>query len=172
MTDLSGGCLCGAVRYLIKGRPKLSVACHCRDCQYVSGGGPAYAMILAAEDVIITKGAAKEHWVTSAKGNRVARLFCETCGTPLFAKSEKHPEFLPVKPGSLDDPSRFAVQANTWVGSAQQWHCINAALPEFSRDPEMGPTALFELVRASAVKLARATGLVEHDRNPGRVMRR
>jgi hypothetical protein len=120
-------------------------------------------MILMANNVTITKGTAKEHWITSTKGNRVARLFCEECGTPLFAKNEKHPEFLPVKAGSLDDPSQFAVQANIWVSSAQQWHCIDAEVPKFPRDPEMGPTALFEFVRASAVKLARATGLVGHD---------
>ena len=56
------------------------------------GGAPAHAMIMRSEDVTITKGSAKEHWTLSAKGNRIAR-----CGTPLFAKNERHPEFLLIK---------------------------------------------------------------------------
>jgi hypothetical protein len=60
--------------------------------------------------------------MTSAKGNRVARWFCEACGTPLFTKNEKYPEFLPVKVGNLDDPSQFHVQANIWGTSAQSRH--------------------------------------------------
>ena len=88
----------------------------------------------------------------------MGRLFCETCGTPLFAKNEKHPEILHVKAGSLDDASRFRVQANIWVSSAPPWHYIDAALPRFPRDPEMGVKAFLELVRASVVKLGRVTG--------------
>jgi hypothetical protein len=49
-------------------------------------------MIMRSEDVTITKGSAKEHWTLSAKGNRIAR-----CGTPLFAKNEKHPETSSVR---------------------------------------------------------------------------
>jgi hypothetical protein len=74
MTKLTGGCLCGAVRCEINGKPKFAVSCHCRHCQYISGGAPTHAVIMRSEDVIITKGAAREHWTLSEKGNRIARL--------------------------------------------------------------------------------------------------
>jgi hypothetical protein len=158
MCKVTGGCLCGAVRYELNSAPKLSVSCHCRDCQYVSGGAPAHALIMRAEDVTITQGQVKEYWTLSAKGNRVARIFCEVCGTPLFAKNEKHPEFLPVKVGGLDDPSQFRTQANIWTQSAPPWHCLDSAVPRFKEDPEIGLTALFELTRTSIVRLGRAVG--------------
>jgi hypothetical protein len=164
MTKLTGGCLCGAVRYEITGKPKLAVSCHCRDCQYVSGGAPAHVLVLLREHVTITQGTAKEHWTLSAKGNRIARLFCEACGTPLFARNEKHPEFLPVKVGSLDDPSGFRPQANIWVKSAQPWHDLDPAIPLFDQDPEMGISALLELARSSLVKLGRRAGLLPRRR--------
>ena len=156
MEKKTGGCLCGSVRYEINGRPKLAVSCYCRDCQYVSGGAPAHALIIRAEDVTITKGRAKEYWTTSAKGNRVARMFCQTCGTPLLAKNEKHPEFLAIKVGSLDDPSQFRARANIWVKSSQSWHRVGGTIPRFKSDPDFGLTAFIELARTSIVKLCQA----------------
>jgi hypothetical protein len=161
----TGGCFCGAVRYEITGKPKLAVSCHCRDCQYASGGAPAHALILLREHVRITKGAPKEHWSLSAKGNRIARLFCEHCGTPLFARNEAHPEFLPVKIGSLDDPAAFRPQANIWVCSAQPWHDLDPAIPRFDRDPELGISALVELARSSLVRLVRRAGMPRRRRS-------
>jgi hypothetical protein len=142
----------------------MELSCYCRDCQYVSGGGPAHTMIMRSEDVKITKGEAKEYWTVLAKGRRVARLFCEKCGTPLFARNEKNPQYLAVKTGSLDDPSTFEPQANIWIKSAQPWHHLDAALARFKENPELGIAGLFELVRSTGVKLGR---LVRKGRDSG-----
>jgi hypothetical protein len=167
MSKLAGGCLCGAIRYELSGRLRLPVSCHCRECQYVSGGGPAHAMVMRAEGVTITNGRAKEYWTISARGGRVARLFCANCGTPLFAKTESHPEFLAVKAGSLDEPWQFRPNVNIWTKSAQPWHYLDRALPRFKQDPELDATAILELARASVVKIGSAMGLgAEGDRGP------
>jgi hypothetical protein len=155
MPKLTGGCLCGAVRYKLPGAAQIEFSCHCRDCQYVSGGAPTHVIVMRSEDVTLTKGQPKEYWSTSAKGRRVARLFCAECGVPLFSKSEKHPQYLAVKVGSLDDPSGFRPQANTWTKSAQPWHHLDAAISRFKANPESGIAALLELARTSAVKLGR-----------------
>ena len=41
--SIEGGCQCGAIRYRIEGEFMGSGACHCRSCQYSTGGGPNYA---------------------------------------------------------------------------------------------------------------------------------
>jgi hypothetical protein len=158
MSKRTGGCLCGTVRYELSGAAQMELSCHCRDCQYAAGGGPAHTTIMRAEDVRVTQGKANEYWTVSAKGRRVARLFCQRCGTPLFARNEKHPQYLAVKVGSLDDPSVFRPQANIWTKSAQPWHHLDAAIPRFKENPELGVTALIELARSSAVKLGRFIG--------------
>jgi hypothetical protein len=136
MGTVTGGCLCKAIRYEFYGIPRASLTCYCRTCQFIAGGGPIHAIILRVSDVMIIKGSAKEHWTLSEKGNRIARLFCEHCGTPLFSRNEKWPEWLSIKVGSLDDPSTFNAEANIWVGSAQPWHCHNKDLPEFKQELE------------------------------------
>ena len=141
------------------------VACHCRDCHYLWGGAPAYAMIFRAEDVAVTSGAAREHWVSPPRGNRIVRMFCETCGTPLFAWNARHPEFLLVKAGSLDDPSQFRQQANIRPRPAQPWPCIDAAVPRLADDPKPDLSALPELVRSL---LVRAAGFAAGCLRPGR----
>jgi hypothetical protein len=35
-----GGCYCGAVRYVAEGDPVMRAQCHCRECQYITGGAP------------------------------------------------------------------------------------------------------------------------------------
>lgn len=161
MAMRAGGCLCGAVRYELSGPAQMELSCYCRDCQYISGGGPAHVMVMRSEDIKITEGEAAEYWTVSAKGRRVARLFCAKCGTPLFARNKKHPQYMAVKVGSLDDPSVFRPQANIWTKSAQTWHHLDAGISRFKENPELGVTALYEFARSSAVKLGR---LIARDR--------
>ena len=53
---LTGGCLCGAVRYEAKGTPALSAICHCRMCQRASDA-PFMGLLFMPSDVVkVTKG--------------------------------------------------------------------------------------------------------------------
>lgn len=150
-----GGCLCGAVRFELTGKPRLGVDCYCRDCQYIAGGGPAHVLVASRAQVAVTKGHPRVYWSEADSGRRVAREFCETCGTPLFSYLEKKPERIGLKVGSLDDPSDFQPSLAIWLASAQPWHAVDIAVPRFQRLPRVGKYVIGEVIIAGLIKLAR-----------------
>jgi hypothetical protein len=135
MASIDGGCLCGAIRYEIESDSSLAAFCHCRDCQYVSGGAPAAVVVFPSDAVRVVRGKERVFWNKADSGARVYRSFCDNCGTPLFAGNELHPKSVVVKLGSLDDPSRFAPLCHIWTSSAQPWHHIDPAKPAFPKSP-------------------------------------
>ena len=134
---LTGGCQCGAVRYAVTDEPLTAATCHCRDCQYSSGGAPAHALIFPAGSVTLLRGQAKEHRYKGDSGHTVMRSFCAACGTPLFGGSEGL-DYEIVRAGSLDDPEAFHARASLWTGSAPSWHHVDRSIPHYAGN---GPAA-------------------------------
>ena len=56
----TGGCYCGDVTYKVDGEPVMEAQCHCRPCQYISGGGPNYFVIVSDDAFEYTSGAPKQ----------------------------------------------------------------------------------------------------------------
>ena len=57
---LTGGCYCGAVRYEAEGQPLMQAQCHCRECQYITGGSPNMFVAMSPDGFKYTKGAPKQ----------------------------------------------------------------------------------------------------------------
>jgi len=119
MEKRTGGCRCGDIRYEIQGAPVAQVACHCRDCQYVSGGGANFSMVFNRSGFTVLKGAPRVYKAKPASGGS---FFCGSCGVHVFSGPDSHPELVAIKVGSLDDRSDFRVQVDIWMKSAPSWH--------------------------------------------------
>ena len=132
---MTGGCLCGAIRYELQGDPIVHAACHCRACQYLGGGSPSLVAIYPKAAVTITRGTPKTYWSTADSGAIVGRSFCEACGTPLFAGPRDDSPIVAVKAGGLDDPSGFKVQIDIWRSTAQPWHAPHPNAKQFEKNP-------------------------------------
>ena len=139
MSDIEGGCACGAVRFKITGDLAGSGVCHCRACQYATGGPPNYVVLAPKMGFSITKGTPKVHTTTSDTGSEVGRAFCAECGTPIYTLTAPMVPFYPVKVGALDDPSDFKPQIHLYTEAAQPWHLMHEGLPQFPKMPPMGP---------------------------------
>lgn len=120
----AGGCLCGAVRYLVTGTPINERICHCRLCQKALGASFNARMLFKAEDVAIEGPLAYVH--SSAD---LRRGFCPQCGSTLFS-NRLSADAIGVTVGSLDDPSVFKPQMHIFVASRQPWVTIDDGLPQ------------------------------------------
>jgi hypothetical protein len=127
----TGGCRCGAIRYEVAGEPVAGVACHCRDCQYVAGGGANFSMVFARAGFNVVKGNPK---VFKARPSSGGTFFCEACGVHVYSQPDTHRHLIAVKVGSLDDASDFRVQADTWMRSAPVWHRPHEGARQFDGD--------------------------------------
>lgn len=132
---LEGGCYCGALRYSAEGKPILKAQCHCRECQYVSGGAPNLFMLMPAEGFTYTKGAPKQFRRKDLE-NAVTREFCAECGTHILTRRPGLNAIV-LKIGTLDDPaSVYAPRMAIYTIDRQPYHLIAEGLPAFERLPE------------------------------------
>jgi hypothetical protein len=133
---ITGGCVCGALRYEIAAQPLMMMRCHCRDCQHITGGPYAPAILFPIEAFKITKGAVQYHFTESLANGKHKRGFCSKCGSRLTGGEAEHDsKMVGVVAGSLDDPSWFRPTMDIFVADAQPWECQGADLPRYEAYP-------------------------------------
>ena len=138
VSPFQGGCRCGAVRYEVTSEPMAVMNCHCRDCQYASGGGFSTVAVVPAAAFKLTKGTPRRFSVKGDSGSDVTRSFCETCGTPMFSEPPGDAIWV-VKAGTLADPSWLQMSGALYTKSAQPWAHIDKTKMRFDRMPPGAP---------------------------------
>ena len=123
---LTGGCLCGAVRYTINAAVTGLRACHCINCQKASGTGGTVNAVVPSDSFKITKGATKRYDDSAThSGRTLSRHFCADCGSPIYSHRNPNPGFVVVRAGSLDNSSGMKITGNIWTASARPWDYID-----------------------------------------------
>jgi hypothetical protein len=130
----SGGCGCGAIRFVCSAEPLASFNCHCRDCQKASGAAFITAIAVPSAAVRIT-GQPKYHSVRTESGNLMSRGFCAECGSRLFARISGRADVMGIHLTSLDDPNRFHPTMDIWTSSALEWDHMNPSLQKLAKGP-------------------------------------
>ncbi|MBV9511189.1 MAG: GFA family protein [Caulobacteraceae bacterium] len=132
MTEITGGCLCGAVRFRCSAEPLGARVCWCRDCQRFGAGGPTVNVMFPREAVAI-EGPLGEFASLADSGNPMRRRFCPTCGVHLFSETDARPQVIVVRAGALDDPEAANPQMTIWTASAPSWAFFHEDLPQAER---------------------------------------
>lgn len=129
-----GGCQCGAVRYRLTAGRHAVYACHCRECQRQSGSAFALSMPVRRADLVLSGQLGS--WSRAAdSGARSKCSFCTRCGTRIHHSSSASPDWVTLKPGTLDDTSRIVAAAHLWVRSRQAWVMLDPATATFDTQP-------------------------------------
>ncbi len=125
---ISGGCLCGHVRYVGRGLPWSVTHCHCLDCRRAGAAAFVTWATFSLKDFHFTSGTPREfHWA-----GRV-RSFCLECGTPLTFRTFPEAEEVDVTVCSFDNPDVVKPEDHTWVEDALHWVSLSDSLPQHQR---------------------------------------
>ena len=123
----TGGCLCGEVRYEVRGPLRDVVNCHCSMCQKVYG---SYGAHTKARKVNITL--TREDGLSWFKTSNVAeRGFCRNCGSSLFWRPFEL-DATGIAAGSLDSPTGLHTMGHIFVGEKADFYDIADAHPQFA----------------------------------------
>ena len=131
---ITGGCYCGEVRYAIDGDSVAAIQCHCRECQYFTGGQVNTVMFFSKKDFIYTQGIPKK-FARSDIDNPVIRQYCGNCGTSIGNESRSRPDTMIIKVGTLDDPSIFMPETAIFTCDMQDFHSIPQGIPSYDKRP-------------------------------------
>lgn len=112
MADVyTGGCLCGAVRVHVTGPVEPPIACHCRECQRMTGN--YWVAITAPRDRVRITG--EVHWISASA--RARRGFCPQCGGFLFWEPASG-DSIDIGFGNLDNPAGLSLAGHLWCDEA------------------------------------------------------
>ena len=131
---MTGGCLCGAVRYEVAAEPVYTGHCHCRSCQRASGAGHS-TYVGVPRAAMTVRGETRSYAMAGGSGLQAQRHFCPACGSQLFGTGEMDPAMATLYAGTLDDPSVIRPDAAINVHDRQPWDRVEGGLPEFEGMP-------------------------------------
>lgn len=134
MAEISGGCLCGRVRYSANAEPMFVGVCHCTDCQKFSGS--AFAAVVAVPKATVTvTGTLKTFTKNGDSGQPISRQFCPECGSGIMDVASLMPQVAMLNVGTLDDPSWVKPASQIYCDSAQPWVRLGGDLKAFAKMP-------------------------------------
>ena len=109
-----GGCLCGGVRSEVEGPLAAVQLCHCGQCRKAQGSAFGANLL-------------REYRASTAK----RRVFCGTCGSPLFSQRDGTPEVLRLRAGTLDgDCAGLEIGFHIQTASKAAWWSIDDGRPQ------------------------------------------
>ena len=135
MTEpLTGGCLCGGVRFTLAAPPVLASYCHCTRCQRRTGTASSVNARVGAEGCDIS-GAEHVRWWRHPDGG-FEKGFCEVCGAHLFSRNPDDHAQLNVRFGVFDADPGIRPSFRQFVAYAAPWEPIpDDGLPRHDERP-------------------------------------
>jgi hypothetical protein len=134
---LSGGCLCGGVRFEIDAPLVSASYCHCTRCQRRTGTAASVQGRIAPGSLRVTQG--EELIRAFQPPNGFPKLFCGSCGSALWSQSPDNPDIVSVRLGVFDEDPGIRPAWRQFVAYAAPWEPIpDDGLPRY---PERPPPA-------------------------------
>ncbi len=119
MSQYTGGCLCGAVRYRIERKHLNAIHCHCSMCQRVHGGAYSTHIAMRPEQLIWEQGLETLVSYESSPGG--FRKFCPVCGSQILVHGQTGDDSPAIPAGTLDGDPVLTILGHMFVDDTLSW---------------------------------------------------
>lgn len=126
---ITGGCLCGAVRYSYNAQLSEIVACHCSQCKRAQGSAFALNAPIDKQLFEWQKGetALREYRHSTHK----KRVFCQNCGSPIYSQRDDLPDVLRLRVGTIDTDKLPEPSYHIYAETAETWFAFDSVKPRY-----------------------------------------
>jgi hypothetical protein len=125
----TGGCLCGAIQFEIRGPIRNIVYCHCSQCRKAQGSAFASNGIVDSQAFEILTGADRLTGFEATPGQ--IKYFCKQCGSPIMSKTVSRPDQIRVRLGTINSDITERPGAHIFVTSKANWETLCGDLPQY-----------------------------------------
>ncbi len=119
---LTGGCMCGGVRYEIDAPLGEAGYCHCTRCQRRTGTASSVGAAVEPGSSRIVQG--EELLATYAPETGFKKVFCSACGSSLYSQHPEDPDRIYIRLGTLDEDPQVEFSFRQFVAYAVPWEQI------------------------------------------------
>ena len=120
--QLEGGCACRAVRYRLLSPPLIVHACHCTECQRLTGAAFALNALIESDRLETLAGEPRTVPVTGTSGKPQTVLRCPVCAVALWSHYPGAGARLAfVRVGTLDQPARLPPDIHIFTSTKLPW---------------------------------------------------
>ncbi len=136
MPKISGGCLCGSVRYTSDTEPAWVAVCHCANCQKNRGSAFSLNLAMPTDSATITGDSLATYEDRGgASGNPFFGHSARAAVLPISESGKAYSGLTFIKAGTLDDPSWVKPGVHMWCSDKQPWVVIEEGVAQTPRNP-------------------------------------
>jgi hypothetical protein len=125
---VDGSCHCGYIRFEAEADPEKTRACHCTDCQRLTGSAFRVVVSVPEQDFRLLSGEPTLYEKLADSGAKRIHAFCPRCGASVYATSPPGgPKAYGLRVGTLAQRAQFRPTRQFWCRSAYAWADIPGA---------------------------------------------
>ena len=129
-----GRCSCGKVRFRLTAEPIVTHACHCRQCQRITGSAFMMNTVVETDALEVLSG---DPASTHFEGTSHTSWFCQDCGTYVWSHfGGRFDGCRFVRVGTMDDPDAFPPDVQIFTDTKQPWVVLSDNIPQFAESYE------------------------------------
>jgi hypothetical protein len=115
--SITGGCYCGAIRFLATQAPIYQANCHCANCRRAVGAQSVAWITVNRAHFRFEQGTPKRYRTDTGAW----RTFCDGCGTSLTYERDSRPGEIDITTGCLDQPEAFPPAKDVFAEEKLPW---------------------------------------------------